>query len=527
MEVHCRLAGGSLEVHWRFAGGSLDGRWKSTGGTLEVRWRFTVGSLEVHWRFAGVSLEVCWRFTGGLLEVHWRFTGGTLEVHWRFTGGSLEVHWRFTGGSLEIYWGFAGGSLEFRFRFAGGSLEVHWRFTGDCSGVVPDCHGVTQNGSGSSSVTSPALVLVETPNEPVCGGTVVSTEMDDIHTTRCTRKAISIVKDPTHPSHGLFSPLPSGRRRGSGYACYPPIWSYIRRGTSRGRARTLCRHVCERSGHRRPRQLLGAVHSVSDNGRIRHMQVYSNHYCCKDTYGPLNHACCVQYTRNPVAFNLIKGYIEQSSRDVCRIDAIIFLTKHNRKVCATPTDDWVRRALARLRWWNELPLGVRTAESLTVFKRRLKTRLFVKHLSTSTDPLFGQCLSSWDGGSRPAVLEARRARGTARLFTIAIRKPVKGAQQWSDVGELWKIEDETGCSVLNKLQGPDGPQRKTRPSLVPPSSSGHSYKRDHRLSFDDQVDQAAKIIHSVLGWKAACPLSCMDTSGPVLCCEDRGSYTPP
>ncbi|KAI4904957.1 hypothetical protein NFI96_013690, partial [Prochilodus magdalenae] len=47
------------------------------------------------------------------------------------------------------------------------------------------------------------------------------------------------------------------------------------------------------------------------------------------------------------------------------------------------------------RWWNELPLGVRTAESLAVFKRRLKTHLFVKHLSTSTDPLFGQCLSLW------------------------------------------------------------------------------------------------------------------------------------
>ncbi|KAI4903347.1 hypothetical protein NFI96_001973 [Prochilodus magdalenae] len=47
------------------------------------------------------------------------------------------------------------------------------------------------------------------------------------------------------------------------------------------------------------------------------------------------------------------------------------------------------------KWWNELPLGVRTAESLAVFKRRLKTHLFIKHLSTSTGPLFGQCLSSW------------------------------------------------------------------------------------------------------------------------------------
>ncbi|XP_076836631.1 uncharacterized protein LOC143482216 isoform X1 [Brachyhypopomus gauderio] len=32
------------------------------------------------------------------------------------------------------------------------------------------------------------------------------------------------------------------------------------------------------------------------------------------------------------------------------------------------------------RWWNELPLAIRTANSLTVFKCRLKTHLFVKHL---------------------------------------------------------------------------------------------------------------------------------------------------
>ena len=33
------------------------------------------------------------------------------------------------------------------------------------------------------------------------------------------------------------------------------------------------------------------------------------------------------------------------------------------------------------RWWNELPLAVRTAESLAVFKRRLKTHLFLQHLN--------------------------------------------------------------------------------------------------------------------------------------------------
>ncbi|KAI4883100.1 hypothetical protein NFI96_023007, partial [Prochilodus magdalenae] len=57
-------------------------------------------------------------------------------------------------------------------------LNHHVTVAKDCSGVVPDCHGVTQNGSGSSSVTSPALVLVETPNESVCGGTVVSAKMN-------------------------------------------------------------------------------------------------------------------------------------------------------------------------------------------------------------------------------------------------------------------------------------------------------------------------------------------------------------
>ncbi len=34
----------------------------------------------------------------------------------------------------------------------------------------------------------------------------------DIFLARCSSKATSIVKDPTHPSHSLFQLLPSGRR---------------------------------------------------------------------------------------------------------------------------------------------------------------------------------------------------------------------------------------------------------------------------------------------------------------------------
>ncbi|KAI4903573.1 hypothetical protein NFI96_032910, partial [Prochilodus magdalenae] len=66
---------------------------------------------------------------------------------------------------------------------------------GCCSG---DCHGVTQNGSGSSSVTSPALVLVETPNESVCGGTVVSTKRN-VCPKECGQRACTPNNECCHP----------------------------------------------------------------------------------------------------------------------------------------------------------------------------------------------------------------------------------------------------------------------------------------------------------------------------------------
>ncbi|KAI4881462.1 hypothetical protein NFI96_000614 [Prochilodus magdalenae] len=34
----------------------------------------------------------------------------------------------------------------------------------------------------------------------------------DIYTSRCRKRAACIMKDPTHPAHSLFVPLPSGRR---------------------------------------------------------------------------------------------------------------------------------------------------------------------------------------------------------------------------------------------------------------------------------------------------------------------------
>ena len=36
--------------------------------------------------------------------------------------------------------------------------------------------------------------------------------IQDIYSKQCLRKALSIIKDPTHPSHELFTLLVSGRQ---------------------------------------------------------------------------------------------------------------------------------------------------------------------------------------------------------------------------------------------------------------------------------------------------------------------------
>ncbi len=36
--------------------------------------------------------------------------------------------------------------------------------------------------------------------------------IEDIYSSRCRDRAVSIIKDSFHPAYGLFTPLPSGRR---------------------------------------------------------------------------------------------------------------------------------------------------------------------------------------------------------------------------------------------------------------------------------------------------------------------------
>ncbi|XP_068557515.1 C-C motif chemokine 20-like [Cebidichthys violaceus] len=59
-------------------------------------------------------------------------------------------------------------------------------------------------------------------------------------------------------------------------------------------------------------------------------------------------ACCTSYNRRPVPFQRIKGYREQTSRESCHIEAIIFYTVKKKEICATRRDEWVRKILELL-----------------------------------------------------------------------------------------------------------------------------------------------------------------------------------
>ncbi|KAI4899983.1 hypothetical protein NFI96_001451 [Prochilodus magdalenae] len=89
----------------------------------------------------------------------------------------------------------------------------------------------------------------------------------DIYTTRCTRKALSIVKDPTHPSHRLFSLLPSGK---SVYACLK-IHLYGRDLTFYS---SLLIHECNTCAFYKLDN--GLLHYVPDSSRV--------YYSCNEGY---------------------------------------------------------------------------------------------------------------------------------------------------------------------------------------------------------------------------------------------------
>ncbi|XP_006020797.1 C-C motif chemokine 20-like [Alligator sinensis] len=58
-----------------------------------------------------------------------------------------------------------------------------------------------------------------------------------------------------------------------------------------------------------------------------------------------NQDCCLSYTRAALPPWVISGYTEQSSNEVCDINAIIFHTKSGIRACTNPKAKWVKKQL--------------------------------------------------------------------------------------------------------------------------------------------------------------------------------------
>ncbi|KAJ8270382.1 hypothetical protein GJAV_G00113790 [Gymnothorax javanicus] len=69
-------------------------------------------------------------------------------------------------------------------------------------------------------------------------------------------------------------------------------------------------------------------------------------------------ACCSKYSHGQLPLRLIKGFSIQDNLGRCNINAVIFLTLKDRKVCVDPTKHWVMEIVKQLS--NEVQKMTRT-----------------------------------------------------------------------------------------------------------------------------------------------------------------------
>uniref|UniRef100_A0A667X5M5 Chemokine interleukin-8-like domain-containing protein n=1 Tax=Myripristis murdjan TaxID=586833 RepID=A0A667X5M5_9TELE len=57
--------------------------------------------------------------------------------------------------------------------------------------------------------------------------------------------------------------------------------------------------------------------------------------------GPMR-LCCTEYNEHPIPIKMLKHYRIQKDTDICNINAVIFKTVRDRRVCGNPDSKWVQ-----------------------------------------------------------------------------------------------------------------------------------------------------------------------------------------
>ncbi|XP_056181495.1 eotaxin-like [Falco biarmicus] len=58
--------------------------------------------------------------------------------------------------------------------------------------------------------------------------------------------------------------------------------------------------------------------------------------------------CCLKYSRKAIPSSWVKSYSLQGPESGCLLRAVVFTTKRNKKICASPTDSAVQKLMENL-----------------------------------------------------------------------------------------------------------------------------------------------------------------------------------
>ncbi|XP_066037050.1 C-C motif chemokine 21a-like isoform X2 [Chamaea fasciata] len=58
--------------------------------------------------------------------------------------------------------------------------------------------------------------------------------------------------------------------------------------------------------------------------------------------------CCLNHSQKTIPYSVVTSYRLQGPKTGCVLEAIVFTTKRNRNICASPDDDTVKKLMKHL-----------------------------------------------------------------------------------------------------------------------------------------------------------------------------------
>ncbi|KAI1900448.1 hypothetical protein AGOR_G00050040 [Albula goreensis] len=70
------------------------------------------------------------------------------------------------------------------------------------------------------------------------------------------------------------------------------------------------------------------------------------HYCSSPSQGELALDCCLKVSKHPIPKRIVNDYKVQVKGQGCDIEAIVFITKKDKRLCAPHGSVWVQELIS-------------------------------------------------------------------------------------------------------------------------------------------------------------------------------------